>query len=86
MTKMRFHGILRSKERLSFIRQSQRIVFSRDVTFNEDESSFEAKSDTTYVEIDLINDESCEEIVEDHPNTEPEDRVEDPTPRRSTRQ
>ena len=52
----------------------------------KDESSFEAKSDATYVEIDLINDDSCEEIVEDHPNTEPEDRVEDPTPRRSTRQ
>ena len=66
--------------------RKERIVFSCDVTFNENESSFEAKSDTTYVEIDLINDESCEEIVEDHPNTEPEDRVEDPTPRRSTRQ
>ena len=41
----------------------KRIIFCRDVTFNEDESSFEAKSDATYVEIDLINDDSCEEII-----------------------
>ena len=40
----------------------KKIVLSCDVTFNKDESSFEAKSDTTYVEIDLINDDSCEEI------------------------
>ena len=66
--------------------RKERIVFSFDVTFNKDESSFEAKSDTTYVEIDLMNNDSCEEIVEDHPITEPEDKVEDPTPRRSTRQ
>jgi acyl-CoA thioesterase len=75
--------------------QNERIVFSRDVTFNEVAPGFEAKDHMTYVQIDLIDSDDCEEIVNEniqHTDNEVqhtsdiEDEVEEPTPRRSTRE
>uniref|UniRef100_A0A1X7TAD0 Uncharacterized protein n=1 Tax=Amphimedon queenslandica TaxID=400682 RepID=A0A1X7TAD0_AMPQE len=64
-------------------------MFSRDVTFNEAISGFETRNDVTYVQIDLIDDNECEEVVDDTQTTGDDDRIEESTPttptcRRST--
>ena len=63
-------------------------MFSRDVTFNEAISGFEANDDVTYVQIDLIDDNEFEEVVDDSQTTGDDDRTEESTPkyRRSTRE
>ena len=71
--------------------QKERIVFSCDVAFNETVSGFETKanntSNTTYVQFDLVDNDECEEIAdEDQTTSDNEDRVEEPAPRRSTRE
>ena len=68
--------------------QKERIVFSRDVAFNETVSGFaNDTSNTAYVQFDLVDNDECEEVAdEDQTTSNNEDRVEEPAPRRSTRE
>uniref|UniRef100_A0A1X7VGK0 Retroviral polymerase SH3-like domain-containing protein n=1 Tax=Amphimedon queenslandica TaxID=400682 RepID=A0A1X7VGK0_AMPQE len=60
--------------------QKERIMFSRDVTFNEAISGFETRNDVTYVQIDLFDDNECEEVFDDTHTTGDDDRIEECTP------